>query len=101
MCGQIESHARTGQGGWSWHASPRPGDLALFTISGAANHVGIVEAVTSTQVVTIEGNTHQDVDPGRGNDGYGVFPAPPPTRDAPGLRPSPLRPLTQRKVDRA
>jgi Mannosyl-glycoprotein endo-beta-N-acetylglucosaminidase/CHAP domain len=73
VCGQIESHARTGQGGWSWHGSPRPGDLALFTISGAANHVGIVEAVTSTQVVTIEGNTHQDVDPGRGNDGYGVF----------------------------
>jgi hypothetical protein len=73
VCGQIESHARTGQGGWSWHASPRPGDLALFTIGGAANHVGIVEAVTASQVVTIEGNTHQDVDPGRSNDGYGVF----------------------------
>ena len=24
---------------------PRPGDLILFTVNGAANHVGIVEAV--------------------------------------------------------
>jgi len=35
--------------------------------------VGIVEAVESGQVVTIEGNTHRDVDPGHSNDGYGVF----------------------------
>ena len=37
------------------------------------DHVGIVEAVESGQVVTIEGNTHRDVDPGHSNDGYGVF----------------------------
>jgi hypothetical protein len=72
-CDWIESHARGGQGGWSWHTAPQPGDLALFTIGGRANHVGMVEAVTGGQVVTIEGNTHQDVDPGRSNDGYGVF----------------------------
>jgi len=73
LCSAIEGNARAGKGGWAWTASPRPGDLVLFTVGGAANHVGIVEAVQNGSVVTIEGNTHKDYDPGRFWEGYGVF----------------------------
>ncbi len=68
-CAFIEGHARTGQGGWEWTSSPRPGDLALFTVNNAPNHVGMVESVAADVVVTIEGNTHPDDEPGA----YGVF----------------------------
>ncbi|HET8756824.1 MAG TPA: glucosaminidase domain-containing protein [Solirubrobacteraceae bacterium] len=67
-CRVIESHSRAGTGGWQWLTSnPRPGDLILFTINGAANHVGMVESVSSTQVVTIEGNTRADSEPVNSN----------------------------------
>ncbi len=73
LCSAIEGNARAGKGGWSWVTTPRPGDLILFTINGAANHVGVVEAVGANGVQTIEGNTHRDYDPGRFWEGYGVF----------------------------
>lgn len=68
-CAFIEGHARTGQGGWEWTSTPKPGDLALFTVNNAPNHVGMVESVGADVVVTIEGNTHPDNEPGA----YGVF----------------------------
>ena len=73
LCSAIEGNAKAAKGGWQWTTSPRPGDLVLFTVGGAANHVGIVEAVGRAGVVTIEGNTHKDYDPGRFWEGYGVF----------------------------
>jgi hypothetical protein len=73
LCSAIEGNAKAAKGGWHWTTSPRPGDLVLFTVGGAANHVGIVEAVGQRAVVTIEGNTHKDYDPGRFWEGYGVF----------------------------
>jgi hypothetical protein len=73
LCSAIEGNAKAAKGGWHWTTSPRPGDLVLFTVGGAANHVGIVEAVGRGAVVTIEGNTHKDYDPGRFWEGYGVF----------------------------
>jgi hypothetical protein len=63
LCAAIEGNARAGKGGWSWVTAPRPGDLILFTVNGAANHVGIVEVVGAGTVPTIEGNTHKDYDP--------------------------------------
>ena len=69
----IEGNAKATKGGWQWTTAPRPGDLVLFTVGGGANHVGIVEAVGQAGVVTIEGNTHKDYDPGRFWEGYGVF----------------------------
>jgi mannosyl-glycoprotein endo-beta-N-acetylglucosaminidase/CHAP domain-containing protein len=67
-CRFIETNARAGKGGWQWvTSSPRPGDLILFTIGGAANHVGMVESVTSTQVISIEGNTRADSEPVNSN----------------------------------
>jgi hypothetical protein len=65
----IEGHAKTAQGGWEWTSSPRPGDLVVFTVNNAPNHVGMVESVSADVVVTIEGNTHPDDGPGA----YGVF----------------------------
>ena len=60
-CIQIEAHARAGTSGWQWlTANPRPGDLVLYTINGAANHVGMVEKVEPSQLITIEGNTRAD-----------------------------------------
>ena len=73
LCSAIEGNAKAAKGGWQWTTSPRPGDLVLFTVGGAANHVGIVEAIGQSAVVTIEGNTHKDYDPGRFWEGYGVF----------------------------
>jgi hypothetical protein len=60
-----------GHEGWEWTSNPAPGDLVLFTVSGAANHVGMVESVGPSQIVTIEGNTRQDGDVI--SNGYGVF----------------------------
>jgi hypothetical protein len=73
LCSAIEGNAKAAKGGWQWTTAPRPGDLVLFTVGGAANHVGVVEAVGRAGVVTIEGNTHKDYDPGRFWEGYGVF----------------------------
>jgi hypothetical protein len=70
-CRFIEANAKVGHDGWEWTQSPRPGDLVLFTVSGAANHVGMVESVGPSQIVTIEGNTRQDGDVI--SNGYGVF----------------------------
>jgi len=64
ICKEIERLARAGHRGWQWRTGdPRPGDLVLYTIDGAANHVGIVEEVGRTQLVTIEGNTRRDGEP--------------------------------------
>ena len=74
-CPSIEDRAQQGRDGWSWHATPQPGDLALFTHRYPdgrldAGHVGIVEKVEQGAVITIEGNTSQN---GISNNGYGVF----------------------------
>jgi hypothetical protein len=68
-CPWIESHARSGQGGWSWHRidRARPGDLVLYG-RAIAQHVAIY--VGNGQ--TIEGNTSSG--PGGSQDnGGGVF----------------------------
>ncbi len=70
-CRFIEANARVGHEGWEWTSNPVPGDLVLFTVSGAANHVGMVESVGPSSIVTIEGNTRQDGDVI--SNGYGVF----------------------------
>ena len=59
----TENHAKAGIDGWLLTHSPKPGDLAMYTIKGAANHVGMVEQVNGSQMVTIEGNTLADHDP--------------------------------------
>ena len=41
--------------------TPQPGDQIFFGTTGAEYHTGIVEQVSSTQVVTIEGNTSEQV----------------------------------------
>jgi hypothetical protein len=67
-CRWIDERAHAGFGGWQWVPSnPRPGDLILFTIGGVANHVGMVESVSGSQVVTIEGNTRADSEPVNSN----------------------------------
>jgi tellurite resistance protein len=64
ICKEIERLSRAGHNGWRWiTANPRPGDLVLYTIDGAANHVGLLERVEPTQLVTIEGNTRRDGEP--------------------------------------
>jgi hypothetical protein len=70
-CRFIEANAKAGIDGWEWTQRPVPGDLVLFTVSGAANHVGMVESVGPAQIVTIEGNTRQQGDVI--SNGYGVF----------------------------
>jgi hypothetical protein len=70
-CRLIEAHARAGNDGWEWTQNPVPGDLVLFTVSGAANHVGMVESVSGSAIVTIEGNTRREGDVI--SNGYGVF----------------------------
>jgi hypothetical protein len=70
----IIAHARNGTGGWSWHSTPREGDLVLFDTPGGdpAVHVGMVEKpMSSTHVDTIEGNTSSGS--GSQSDGGGVF----------------------------
>lgn len=67
-CAQLGDWAK--QKGY-WHPyteTPKPGDLALFDFSGkhaSRDHVGIVKAVGSTTITTIEGNT------GTGNNANG------------------------------
>jgi CHAP domain-containing protein len=63
----TENHARAGIGGWLLTHSPKPGDLAMYTIKGAANHVGMVESINGSQMITIEGNTLADGEPQTAN----------------------------------
>lgn len=56
-----------------WYTSPIPGDLAFFNFgSGIIRHVGIVESVSPSAVVTIEGNTSSG-DAGSQDNGGGVY----------------------------
>ena len=41
--------------------TPQPGDQIFFGTTGAEYHTGIVEQVSPTQVITIEGNTSEQV----------------------------------------
>ena len=71
----IVSRAKAGTGGWSWHASGKPGDLALFDTPGGdpAVHVAIVEKkLSDSSYQTIEGNTSAG-DGGSQSNGGGVF----------------------------
>jgi hypothetical protein len=55
----IVNNAKAGHDGWSWHTSPRVGDLVLFNWPGGdfVDHVGIVVEVNGNgSVKTVEGN---------------------------------------------
>ena len=53
--GYYKNHGR-------WVTSPQPGDQIFFSYSaGEVSHTGIVEAVSSTDVTTIEGNSSDQV----------------------------------------
>lgn len=57
-CGEMMNAAKS-KGMWVT-SNFKPGDLTIFDFSGkkkTTEHIGIVESVTSTGVVTIEGNT--------------------------------------------
>lgn len=71
----IVQRAKRSIGGWSWHSSGQPGDLALFDTPGGdpAVHVGIVEKkLSSTTYSTIEGNTSSG-SVGSQSEGGGVY----------------------------
>lgn len=71
----IVAHAKAGKGGWSWHTTAKPGDLALFDAPGGdpVQHVGMVEKVVGPgHVVTIEPNTSSGR-AGSQDDGGGVW----------------------------
>jgi hypothetical protein len=69
FCPWIEQKAKGGEAGWSWHSSPKRGDLVLYGRS-VAQHVGFVYDADS--LTTIEGNTSSG--PGGSQDnGGGVF----------------------------
>ncbi len=57
----IVTHAKRGIGGWSWHSTGEPGDLALFDNGPGGDiavHVEIVRAkLSSTRYSTYGGNT--------------------------------------------
>jgi len=57
----IVAHAKRGIGGWSWHATGRPGDLALFDSGPGGDiavHVEIVRAkLSASRYSTYGGNT--------------------------------------------
>ena len=44
-----------------WYTSPQPGDQIFFYSSGSINHTGIVEKIEGSNVITIEGNTADQV----------------------------------------
>ena len=61
----IVNNARAGVEGWSWHTSPRVGDLVLFNWPSGdfVDHVGIVVRVNADgSVRTVEGNFQNRVD---------------------------------------
>lgn len=71
----IVTRARRKIGGWSWHSTGEPGDLALFDTPGGdpAIHVGMVEKrVNATTYMTIEGNTSSGSS-GSQSEGGGVY----------------------------
>jgi hypothetical protein len=67
-CPDIESKAKKGFGGWSWHSEPRPGDLVLYG-TGNAEHVGLVEGMSGGMLVTYEGNTSSGTSGSQSNGG--------------------------------
>lgn len=69
FCPWIEQKARGGESGWSWHSSPKRGDLVLYG-RGEAKHVGFV--IETSPFRTIEGNTTSGPD-GSQDNGGGVF----------------------------
>jgi hypothetical protein len=71
-CPGIETHARGGAGGWSWHptlADGKPGDLVLYTEpgSGVAAHVELV--VSARPFDVIGGNTSANPSTGSQSNG--------------------------------
>ena len=71
----IVQRAKAAKGGWSWHTTGKPGDLALFDTPGGptAVHVGLVEKqLSSSSYQTIEGNTSSG-NMGSQDNGGGVF----------------------------
>lgn len=57
------SHAAWFQGKGQWHTTPAVGDLVFYNFgAGRIHHVGIVEAVRTDGIITIEGNTAQGDD---------------------------------------
>ncbi len=72
----IVAHAKQGIGGWSWHTSGKPGDLALFDSGPGGDiavHVGFVEKnLGGGRYQTIEGNTSSG-DGGSQSNGGGAF----------------------------
>lgn len=43
------------------HSTPSPGDIIYFYYDGDINHTGIVESVSGSRVITIEGNSSDSV----------------------------------------
>lgn len=70
-CPWIEQRAKSGAEGWSWHSTPRPGDLVLYG-AGEAKHVGLVERASGGVIHTYEGNTSAGAG-GSQNNGGGLF----------------------------
>jgi hypothetical protein len=61
----IVKNAKAGVEGWSWHATPKIGDLVLFNWPGGdfVDHVGIVvETHPDGSIKTVEGNMSDRVD---------------------------------------
>ena len=62
----IVNNAKAGVDGWSWHAKPKVGDLALFDWPRQGefvDHVGVVVATRADgSVTTVEGNMQNRVD---------------------------------------
>lgn len=62
LCGNFDDYTVTSaqlyKNKGSWYKTPKKGDQIFFTnASGGICHTGLVVKVTSTQVITIEGNT--------------------------------------------
>lgn len=70
-CPWIEQRAKAGEGGWSWHTTPKPGDLVLYG-AGIAKHVGLVERSRNGVLITYEGNTSSG-NGGSQDNGGGLF----------------------------
>lgn len=70
-CPWIEQRARSNQEGWTWHTTPRPGDLVLYG-RGEAKHVGLVERTNGSHIITLEGNTSSGSG-GSQDNGGGLF----------------------------
>jgi cell wall-associated NlpC family hydrolase len=61
----IVRNAKAGLEGWSWHGTPKIGDLVLFNWPGGdfVDHVGVViETHPDGSIKTVEGNMSNRVD---------------------------------------